>query len=420
MSNYKILLAHPGKQHAYRLAAALKKAGMLDHFITMVYDKRGLSLMSLTKFFLRGDSLKRANARKCSALDDDDVITFYSWTGLLETLCLRLDPSTNLYRWIHRRYSKKFGIKVAKYAIKHGVDAVIGYDANVKECFEYLKKKAPQIKRITDVSIAARPYQKLIFDKEIANSGHDDLRKANQYMWQEGMLQPFYDEIAAADYYLAASHFVKDSLVACGAQTDRVFIVPYGANVQSDQIERNISPEEPLRFLFVGQINYRKGVPYILEAVSSFSPKIASLTVTGDYDPNLWFVNDYKNKENIEFTGFVTSDRIKKIYEGSHVFVLPSFAEGMAQVGIEAMACGLPIICTYNSGVADLVSDGENGFVIPCGDLEALKEKMQWFIDNRQCIQTMGKKAKQVASGYGWDNYEINVIQKLKNIISSK
>ena len=74
----------------------------------MVYDKRGLSLMSLTKFFLRGDSLKRANARKCSALDDDDVITFYSWAGLLETLCLRLDPSTNLYRWIHRRYSKKF------------------------------------------------------------------------------------------------------------------------------------------------------------------------------------------------------------------------------------------------------------------------------------------------------------------------
>ena len=84
------------------------------------------------------------------------------------------------------------------------------------------------------------------------------------------------------------------------------------------------------------------------------------------------------------------------------------------------MACGLPIICTYNSGVADLVTDGENGFVIPCGDLEALKEKMQWFIDNRQCIQTMGKKAKQVASGYGWDNYEINVIQELKNILSSK
>jgi glycosyltransferase involved in cell wall biosynthesis len=100
------------------------------------------------------------------------------------------------------------------------------------------------------------------------------------------------------------------------------------------------------------------------------------------------------------------------------VFVIPSFAEGMAQVGIEAMACALPIICTFNSGLDDLVEDGVNGFIIPSGDLQALKEKIQWFIDNRNRIGEMGNKARNSAKSYTWENYEKNVVKAISEMVN--
>ena len=108
---------------------------------------------------------------------------------------------------------------------------------------------------------------------------------------------------------------------------------------------------------------------------------------------------------------------MREIYEGSHVFILPSFAEGMAQVGIEAMACGLPIICTYNSGVADLVTNGVNGFIIPVGDKDALIEKMQWFIDNPDKIKTLGEAASNIGKKYSWDRYSQEIVEVLHALV---
>ena len=107
----------------------------------------------------------------------------------------------------------------------------------------------------------------------------------------------------------------------------------------------------------MGQVNYRKGIPYLLDVISEMG-NTAELTIVGAYNPDDWFVKKYKDAANIHFIGLVTFDKMQKIYEQSDVFIIPSFAEGMAQVGIEAMACGLPIICTFNSGVSDLVEEG--------------------------------------------------------------
>ena len=107
---------------------------------------------------------------------------------------------------------------------------------------------------------------------------------------------------------------------------------------------------------------------------------------------------------------------MKSLYEQANVFVLPSFAEGMAQVGIEAMACGLPIICTYNSGLSDLVEEGVNGFIVKEGDLEDLKKKMQWFIDQPSAIKAMGEAARNKAKAYSWESYDNNVVNALLSL----
>lgn len=89
----------------------------------------------------------------------------------------------------------------------------------------------------------------------------------------------------------------------------------------------------------------------------------------------------------------------------------------MAQVGIEAMACGLPIICTFNSGVSDLVEEGKSGFIIPCGDKEALKSRMTWFVENKLNIHEMGEYARSKAIRYTWEHYEDNVVIAINQIL---
>ena len=415
----KTIVAHPGKQHSYRLASALKKDGSLLFYATTFYASESSLISKVLGHFARGSNRKRLNSHRNEDLRDCDVKVFCEIGGLIEVLASRFDSSRNVYRWVHRIVSDIFGIKVAKLAIEEHADAVIAYDSNATACFRYLKKEAPEILRILDVSIAPRPFLKIVYDKEITESGRDDLRILNRNLWNGKLMKRFQQEIDDSQFFLAASDFVRTGLKWCGAADSQVLIVPYGANVSSDRKCRIISEDAPIRFLFVGQATYRKGLSYLIDAMDGLQDK-AELTVTGAFNAKDWFVKNSLNKPNIEYTGFVTGDRMQRIYENSDVMVIPSFSEGMSQVGIEAMACGLPVICTTNSGVNDLITEGENGFIIEPGNQEQLKEKMEWFIEHRNHIREMGEKARSVAENYSWDRYEENVIEALHKVIDGE
>ena len=104
------------------------------------------------------------------------------------------------------------------------------------------------------------------------------------------------------------------------------------------------------------------------------------------------------------------------MYRMADVFILPTLGEGMAQVGIEAMCCGLPIICTENSGVNDLVTNEKEGIVIPVSDTKAVKNAMEWFVLNKDKISEMGMNAYQKAHRYTWDYYEGNVVEAIRSV----
>ena len=418
---YRIIVAHPGKQHSYRIASALKKAGLLQYYVTTIYDKEIPSpIIKIIKKFLNSDNLKRANSRRNPDLKDSDVVQFMEINGLAEAFVTRIDHGRKIYGWLQRRDADLFGIKVARLAIKDNADAVIMYDTNALSCFRYLSDHAPSIKKIMDVSSAGRPYRKKIYEDECQKSGHNDLLDENPYMRNAKVMNRLKDEMSFSDYFLVPSSFVRESLVFSGVKDSQILTVPYGANIFSDITREEILKSSPIHFLFIGNVNYNKGVPYILNAMSRISCDCADLTVTGAYNKNDWFVKDNINRKNINFTGLVTFDRIQMIYEKADVFLIPSFAEGMAQVGIEAMACGLPIICTINSGVSDLIEDGVNGFIIPAGDDDALIEKMQWFIDHRDRIRSMGNEARRTAYKYSWSYYEKNVVSAIISIMENK
>lgn len=412
---YRIIVAHPGKQHSYRLASALKKSGMLLKYCTTIYDKKDSLITSALKYvnILNMPSLIRK--RQNNDLNDDDVILYNTLFGVAEAVLYRIDKSHRIYTGFQQFNASSFGKKLAKYAIRANAEAVICYDSNSYECFRYLKQHAPGIIRIMDVSHCARPYEKRIIDDEVKKSGSTELLDESSYLKNQNFLDRMQMEIDLTDYFLSPSDFINRSLISCGVKPEQILIVPYGSNAQN--VTHEYGASGPLKILFVGNVNYNKGITYLIDAVSAYKKDEVSLTIVGMYDRSKDYILKCSDRENITIAGRVEFEKVCELYRTADILVIDSFAEGLAQVGLEAMSCGIPIICSTNSGVNDAVEDGENGFIVQPGNTAELEEAIKWFLENREKIRQMGDKARLFAQKFTWGNYEKEVCEKLKNVM---
>lgn len=92
-------------------------------------------------------------------------------------------------------------------------------------------------------------------------------------------------------------------------------------------------------------------------------------------------------------------------YNQASVFVFPSLDEGMALVQLEALACGLPVICTTASGGDSVVDDGVEGFVVAVREPAALAEKIEKLATNSGLVQQMSAAARTKAIEFSWERY---------------
>jgi glycosyltransferase involved in cell wall biosynthesis len=93
--------------------------------------------------------------------------------------------------------------------------------------------------------------------------------------------------------------------------------------------------------------------------------------------------------------------------------VLPSIVEGRALVQQEAMAGGLPLIVTRNAGGEDLIVEGETGFLVPAGAPEAIAEKIEWFLQNRDKLPAMREAARAKAAKLTWAAYGDQILHAI-------
>lgn len=419
---YKVIVAHPERQHSFKLASALKKSGMLCKYVTTVYNKNTSILMRLTKLFLSSENLQRANNRTNPDLSEDDVIQFCELSGLLQIALYRFDKSKRFYNWWHKNTSRRFGKKVAKLAIKENADAVILYDANAMTCFEYLKKKAPNIKRIMDTSAANRLFMKEVYEKDmdLCPAFANRLKKERDFLWRGNYCKLLDRELAATQYFLVPSDFVKKSLMFSGISEDQIVLCPYGANfVAKETTEISLcSQNEPLRAVYVGNITEMKGVYYLLEAAQAIPRDKLQLTLVGAFENDDGLFNKYL--ERVKFMGRVTHEKVQEILLESDVFVFPSLGEGMSLSVLEAMSCGLPCIVSEHSGVIEAMAEGENGFVIKPQSISDIANKLEWFIEHKNEIQQMKIAALNTAKQYSWVNYDNKVTNIVRCIIDKR
>ena len=124
-----------------------------------------------------------------------------------------------------------------------------------------------------------------------------------------------------------------------------------------------------------------------------------------DKDLNKKLIKFKKNK-NIIFKKSMKQGELKNFYNVSDVFVLNSIEDGFGMVIPQAMACGLPVITTKNTGGSEIIDNDKDGFVIPIRSKKILKEKITFLYNNPSKCLKMGTIAKdKITSKYSWDAY---------------
>ena len=159
----------------------------------------------------------------------------------------------------------------------------------------------------------------------------------------------------------------------------------------------------PIQFLFIGRLLKEKGIHDFIAAAQIVKQKFPQTTFTvlgGIDEANLGALTQgeltqYIDTKVIDYPGHVENiaERIKQ----SHVFVLPSYREGVPRSTQEAMAIGRPVITTDVPGCRDTVIDGINGFLVPKWNPQVLAEKMIYFIEHPEQVRMMGDQSHKIA-----------------------
>lgn len=229
-------------------------------------------------------------------------------------------------------------------------------------------------------------------------AGHIDIAAYEEHL----------NETSHCDYLLAGSEFVKQSYVDNGFDPAKAFVIRYGADLRnfyplSDDERRGA--DSTFRVICVADVTPRKGHLYLLEAWRQLKLPNAELLLVGDIKPSMApilkrYAGEFKHIAK------VANRQLREYYGRSSVFVLPSVEDGFAYVCTEAMACGLPVITTTNTGAAELIEHGKNGFVVPIRSPEAIAEKLQLLYCDAELRRQMGQAAFSTSTAaLGWARY---------------
>lgn len=178
--------------------------------------------------------------------------------------------------------------------------------------------------------------------------------------------------------------------------------------------------------LFAGRLDHKKG---LLELVNSaqyvcrMRPDATFVIAgAGPLDSGLRrLVNENGLNGNFSFLGHVDKNTLLKCYQSASIFVLPSYYEGIPNVILEAMACGLPVVATRAGGIPEVVTNGKNGFLVSPKNPEEISQAILGLLDDERLRKDMGEASrKEMERHYSWDVISENALLCYKSIMDNK
>ena len=211
------------------------------------------------------------------------------------------------------------------------------------------------------------------------------------------------EEYAFCDLIFVPSSCSMRTFVDKGVPREKLRLNPFGVDLA--MFHREPKSDRTFRVLFVGTVSIRKGLPYLFEAMAGLGRDDLELCIAGVMEPEMRPLMA-KYEGSYRYLGAVPRGDLHKHYSEASVLVIPSIEEGLALVQAQAMACGVPVIATENTGAADLFTDGVEGFIVPIRDANAIREKVLALYENPAMRERMGEAAlARVKKIGGWDDY---------------
>lgn len=227
-------------------------------------------------------------------------------------------------------------------------------------------------------------------------------------------------EYDSADKICVPSIFVYNTFLENGIQSQKLFLNPYGVDFKFWSAGRSNQSKEllPFTFLWVASLMPRKGITVLLDAWQKADLKDARLVLAGGVSKSMSpFLS--KLPPRVILKPFLDHVSIRTLMEKSHVYVLPSFEEGMARSVLEAGAAGLPVLITEETGATDIFKHGRDGWVVPSGDSDHLAEMLRHISKNRDLTISMGIAAQEAVRPFTWDAYGKRAAQFLKGLLEN-
>lgn len=361
----RVLVAQIGARRHYAVPRILHQAGMLGclHMdICATKSWPGLLNRFLPERFRVG-GLRRLLGRVPKGIPPSLIRaeTQFGWTYARR---LHETRTATEAMTVHLWAAEEFCKRVVRRGID-GFDRVYVYTGDGLEILREARRLG--IPSIIDQTIPARENVAEMFETERAR--HPELvgEDAIDARWPERAAREK-EEWKLADLILCGSPYVRESIGIVGGPIERAIVVPTGVESLPSFQRRQARPDgEPTRVLFVGEVGFRKGAHYLLEAAERLGDSYqirfcGRITLPASMTASL--------PANVEMLGIVPRADMPNQYAWADVFCLPSLLEGSAAATYEAMAAGLPLVTTPNSG--SLTRDGLDGFIVPPGDVDAL------------------------------------------------
>jgi glycosyltransferase involved in cell wall biosynthesis len=214
--------------------------------------------------------------------------------------------------------------------------------------------------------------------------------------------------------------FLKLGLVRDSAQT----VIIDGEGVDVEHFAVAPFPPGPITFLMIARVQYHKGVVEYVEAARQIKYQYPTtrFQLIGPFDQHPSSIPrermaQWQQDGVIEYMGG-TPD-VRPFLAQCHVFVLPSYREGLSLSMLEAMATGRPVVTTDVPGCREPVVDGTNGFIVPAKDAAALAAAMRKFLDGPELIPAMGHESRRLAVAKYEVQQVVNRMLRMMNLLSA-
>jgi glycosyltransferase involved in cell wall biosynthesis len=396
-----VLVAHPGtQQYSYEFAFALHRARLLERYVTGFYYKEDAAWGRAVRISSRAippATRRRLLGRSKIGLPSDRVIV-RPFAELLYVGSCRMpwlrSYASRILEWRNDHFDEFVGRIVRQIEPA----AVVCYNSCALKTFQQAQSFGAL--RILDQSIGHLSSGLELLREEAERS--PEFADGERIDAPQRLIDRCEQETSLADVILAGSEYVKTTMVAHGVRPSRIRVVPYGVDVARFAARpAQKRTRRGLRLLFVGQIGLRKGVPYMLEAVRRLKSNGVELTLVGAPVGSGRGLHPYR--DYFRHIPHVPHSEVHRLFHDADVFVFPSLHEGSALATYEALACGLPVITTPNSG--SIVRDGVDGFIVPVRDVSALEEKISLLLHNEALREHMSENARRRAEEFSWSAY---------------